>query len=147
MITAGTAAPAFALVGNDFETHSLADYAGKRVLLVFYPLDFSPVCTNEMGCFMADLSAFNDAGVQVLGVSVDSKWAHKAFAASQDLSFPLLADFHPKGAVAQAYGTYNDKAGISNRAIVLIGEDGNVAKTWTYDIPQLPDVKEVLAGL
>lgn len=147
MIDTGSAAPAFSLVGNDFETHSLADYAGKKVLLVFYPLDFSPVCTDEMGCFMEDLSTFNDAGIQVLGVSVDSKWAHKAFAESQSLSFPLLADFHPKGAVATAYGTYNAAAGISNRAIVLIGEDGKVLKTWAYDIPELPDVKALIAAL
>jgi peroxiredoxin (alkyl hydroperoxide reductase subunit C) len=143
----GTTAPAFSLDGNDFQKHSLTDYKGKKVLLVFYPLDFSPVCTNEMGCFMDDLSGFNDAGVQVLGISVDSKWAHKAFAESQNLRFPLLADFHPKGAVAQAYGVYNEVAGISNRAIILVDEDGKIARSWTYDIPQLPDVKAVLAGV
>ncbi|HEY2735083.1 MAG TPA: peroxiredoxin, partial [Polyangiales bacterium] len=77
----------------------LSALRGKPVILAFYPLDFSPTCTTENVCFRDDLGQFNELGAQVLGISVDSAWTHKAFAESLKLTFPLLADFHPKGEV------------------------------------------------
>ncbi len=147
MINVGDTAPDFALKGHDGNVHSLNNYRGGKVLLVFYPLDFSPVCSVELACFMEDLSGFNDASVQVLGVSVDSVWAHKAFAVAKGITFPLLADFHPKGAAADSYGLYYADKGISHRAVVLVNEDGTVGNVWNYDIPEQPDVKAILEGI
>ena len=111
----------------------LSDLRGKPVVLAFYPLDFSPVCTTENACFRDDLSKFNELGATVLGLSVDSAWTHKAFAESLKLTFPLLADFHPKGAVAKSYDLYNEGAGITRRATVLIDKDGKVVWVAEHD--------------
>ncbi len=146
-IAPGQPAPDFTLKAHDDTTRTLSELRGQRVLLVFYPLDFSPVCTQEMACFMEDLAAFNEAGVQVFGISVDSVWAHKAFAEARGITFPLLADFHPKGAVAARYGLYDEEKGISRRAVVLVDEDGKVARVWNFDIPEVPDVKAILAEI
>lgn len=147
MIQAGELAPDFELKGHDDQLHKLSSYRGKRVLLVFYPLDFSPVCSNELVCFRDDFSGFNNAGVQVLGISVDSVWAHKAFAQKQGIEFPLLADFQPRGAAAAKFGLFYEDKGITHRAIVLIGADGKVEKLWHYEIGQAPDIKAVLGSL
>jgi peroxiredoxin len=113
--------------------------------LAFYPLDFSPVCTGENTCFRDDLSEFNKLGAEVLGVSVDSAWTHKAFAESLKLNFPLLADFHPKGAVAKAYDLYNDAVGISKRATVLVDKEGKVA--WVQEHDKARSNEELLAAI
>lgn len=147
MIQAGDTAPDFSLMANDDQTYTLSALKGERVLLVFYPLDFSPVCSNEMSCFVDDVAGFGKANVKVFGVSVDSRWAHKAFANARNITFPLLADFHPKGAMASKYGLYYDDKGITHRAIVLIDANGTVEKVWHYEIPEAPNVKEILAAL
>ena len=85
------------------ETEGAAVANVGPIVLAFYPLDFSPTCTQENECFREDLGKFNELGAQVLGISVDSAWTHRAFAEALRLSFPLLADFHPKGAVAKLY--------------------------------------------
>ena len=105
----------------------LSDYRGKPVVLAFYPLDFSPVCTTENGCFRDDFAAFSALSAQLLGISVDSVWSHSAFAKQLGLSFPLLADFHPKGAVASSYDVFLADKGITKRATVLIDSRGKVA--------------------
>jgi peroxiredoxin len=138
-IAVNETAPDFELPSNQLvegrpgKKVKLSDLRGKPVVLAFYPLDFSPVCTNENTCFRDDLSKFNELGAQVLGVSVDSAWTHKAFAESLKLTFPLLADFHPKGAMAKSYGLYNEGAGITKRATVLIDKDGKVAFVQEHD--------------
>jgi peroxiredoxin len=114
-------------------------------VLAFYPLDFSPVCTTENTCFRDDLSKFNEVGAQVLGISVDSVWTHKAFAESLKLSFPLLADFNPKGAVAKSYGLYNEGAGITKRATVLIDKNGKVA--WVQEHDKARSDEEIIEQL
>src|SRR5436190_5213138 len=125
-ISVNQPAPDFELPSSDLDNGrpgkkvKLSDLRGKPVVLAFYPLDFSPVCTQENTCFREDLKQFEALGAQVFGISVDSAWAHAAFAKSLNLSYPLLADFHPKGAVAQAYGLYNEERGNSKRATVLI---------------------------
>lgn len=123
----------------------LSDYRGQPVVLAFYPLDFSPTCTNENVCFRDDLSKFNELGAQVLGISVDSAWTHKAFAEAHKLTFPLLADFHPKGAVAKSYDLYNDAVGISKRATVLVDKAGKVA--WVAEHDKARSNDELLAAL
>ncbi|HLZ52553.1 MAG TPA: peroxiredoxin [Candidatus Acidoferrum sp.] len=147
-ITVGQKAPDFALPNQDKKEVKLSEFAGKRnVVLVFYPLDWSPVCTNEHACLVNDMKAFETLDAEVLGVSVDSVWSHKAFADKMGIKYSLLADFHPKGAMSEKYGVYLGDKGITGRAIVIVGKDGKVAWVKNYDIPVVPDVKEVEAAL
>jgi peroxiredoxin len=144
----GQKAPDFTLTNQDKKEVKLSEFAGKRnVVLVFYPLDWSPVCTNEHACLVNDMKAFETLDAEVLGVSVDSVWSHKAFADKMGIKYSLLADFHPKGAMSEKYGVYLGDKGITGRAIVIVGKDGKVAWVKNYDIPVVPDVKEVAAAL
>lgn len=147
MIQPGQQAPDFELKGHDDRMHKLSDYRGKKVVLAFYPLDFSPVCSNEHACFVNDLARFNAANAVVLGISVDSPWAHKAFAQKLGITYPLLADFHPKGAVADRFGLYYPDKGVSHRATVLIGEDGTVLKVWDHELAQQRSNEQILQEL
>jgi len=98
----GDTAPDFTLPSTVGDKVTLSSYQGKKsVILLFYPLDFSPVCSVETKECEEMLPSKGSADVEVLGISVDSLWAHKAFAAQQGITYPLLADFHPKGAVAE----------------------------------------------
>jgi peroxiredoxin len=147
-ISVGQTAPDFTLPNQDKKEVKLSDFAGKKnVVLVFYPLDWSPVCTNEHVCLVNDMKAFETLDAEVLGVSVDSVWSHKAFADKMGITYSLLADFHPKGAMSEKYGVYLSDKGITGRAIVIVGRDGKVAWVKNYDIPVVPDVKEVAAAL
>lgn len=143
-IAAGQPAPDFTLKDQSHKEIKLSDFAGKRnVVLIFYPLDFSPICTNEHACFVNDLKQFEKLDAQVLGLSVDSVWAHKAFAEKMGISYPLLADFQPRGAVADKFGVYLAEKGITGRAIAIINKAGKIAWFKNYDIPVVPDMKEV----
>ncbi len=133
MIAAGEPAPDFALRNQDGEKVSLSELRGRKVLLVFYPLDFSPVCTDQLSIYQEVLPEIEAKGVTVLGVSVDSGFAHKAFQESLGTDIPLLADFEPKGEVARAYGAYLEKVGHANRSLVLIDEGGVVE--WVHESP------------
>jgi len=146
-IAVGQPAPDFALRANDDKEYKLSDLKGKNVVLAFYPLDFSPVCTNEHACVRDDLTQFQNLNAEVFGISVDSTWAHKAFAEKLGLKYPLLADFHPKGAVAEKYGLYLAERGITARAVVVIDKEGIVRWVKQYDIPTVPDTKEVVQVL
>ena len=133
MIAAGEQAPDFALRDQDGEEVSLSDYRGKKVLLVFYPFDFSPVCSDQLSLYQEVKPELEQKGLTVLGVSVDSPYAHKAFQEKLGIDTTLLSDFEPKGEVARAYGSYIDAVGMANRTLVLINEDGVVA--WAYESP------------
>src|SRR6476661_3738866 len=147
-IAVGQTAPDFTLPNQDKKEVKLSDFAGKKnVVLVFYPLDWSPVCTNEHVCLVNDMKSFETLDAEVLGVSVDSVWSHKAFAEKMGIKYSLLADFHPEGAMSEKYGVYLGDKGITGRAIVIVGRDGKVAWVKNYDIPVVPDVKEVAAAL
>jgi peroxiredoxin len=147
-IAVGQPAPEFALKDQSMQEVKLADFKGKKnVVLMFYPLDWSPVCTNEHACMVGDMQQFEKLNAQVLGLSVDSAWSHKAFAEKMNIRYPLLADFHPRGAVAEKFGMYLADKGITGRAVAIIDKQGKVAWFKQYDIPQLPDIKEVAAAL
>jgi peroxiredoxin len=133
MIAAGSPAPDFTLRDQDGEDVSLADFKGRKVLLVFYPMDFSPVCSDQLSIYQEVKPELAAKGVEILGISVDHAYAHKAFQEKIGIDTTLLADFEPKGAVSQAYGSYLDGLGFANRTLVLVGEDGNVA--WAYESP------------
>ena len=124
-LSVGTAAPDFTLKDQSQKEVKLSDFRGKKnVVIVFYPLDWSPICTNEHACFVNDLKGFEKFDAQVLGLSVDSVWSHKAFAEKMGIHYPLLADFHPRGAVADKFGVYLADKGITGRAIAIVDRNG-----------------------
>jgi len=147
-IAVGQKAPDFTLQNQDKKEVKLSDFAGKRsVVLVFYPLDWSPVCTNEHACFVNDMRSFDTLDAEVLGVSVDSVWSHKAYAEKMGIKYSLLADFHPKGAMSEKYGIYLADKGITGRSIIIVNKDGIIAWKKDYEILTVPDVNEVAAAL
>ncbi len=133
MIAPGAPAPDFILADQDGREISLADLGGQTTVLVFYPLDFSPVCTDQLNVYQEVLEDLEREGVHLLGVSVDSAFSHKAFREHLGVDIPLLADFHPKGEVARRFGVYIDERGHSQRALVMIDPDGIV--TWAHVSP------------
>jgi peroxiredoxin len=149
MIAVGEPAPDFQLRNQDGEDVSLSDFSGRRVLLAFYPLDFSPVCSDQLSVYQEGVKPqLAERGVELVGISVDSSYAHKAFQEKLGIDTTLLADFEPKGEVARAYGSYIDGAGIANRTLVLVDEDGVVA--WTHESPspgEFPAADVVLGAL
>jgi peroxiredoxin len=133
MIESGEQAPDFKLPDQDGNEVSLGDLRGQNILLVFYPNDFSPVCTDQLNVYQEVLGELEARGVKLYGISVDSAYCHKAFQDHLGATIPLLADFNPKGEVARAYGVYSEKYGVSARALVLVGPDGIVR--WPYKSP------------
>ena len=133
MIQPGTPAPDFALPDQDGNLVKLEDLRGQTTVLVFYPSDFSPVCTDQLNVYQEVLGELEAQGAKLLGVSVDSAWAHKAFQQHLGVSIPLLADFHPKGEVAKAYGVWVEDYGVSARALVMI--DPDLVVKWSYRSP------------
>ncbi|HEX7279023.1 MAG TPA: redoxin domain-containing protein [Solirubrobacterales bacterium] len=133
MIAVGEQAPDFTLRDQDGEKVSLSDFKGRKVLLVFYPGDFSPVCGDQLSIYQEVKPEIAEKGVELVGISVDSFFAHKAFQEKLGIDTTLLSDFEPKGEVARAYGSYVEKLGFANRTLVLVDEEGNVA--WTYESP------------
>lgn len=133
MIAVGEQAPDFTLRDQDGEKVSLSDFRGRKLMLVFYPGDFSPVCSDQLSIYQEVKPEIAEKGVELVGISVDSSFAHKAFQEKLGIDTVLLSDFEPKGEVARAYDSYIDKVGIANRTLVLIDEDGVVA--WTYESP------------
>jgi len=132
-IEVGASAPDFELRDQNNQVVRLSDFRGSRnVLLVFYPLAFTGTCQGELCSVRDNLNDFVNDNVQVLTVSVDSSPAHKVWAEREGYQFPLLADFWPHGGVAQAYGVFNDKAGIANRGTFIIDKEGIVRFAEEY---------------
>ncbi|MGH3146742.1 MAG: peroxiredoxin [Rubrobacter sp.] len=121
----GDQAPEWTLKDQNNQERTLAEFRGaKSVLLVFYPLAFSGICTGELDQLRDDLDAFQNADVQVMAISVDSVYTLKAWSERQGYEFPILSDFWPHGRVAQAYGVFNDKTGFANRGTFLVDAGG-----------------------
>ncbi|HKP89991.1 MAG TPA: redoxin domain-containing protein [Thermoleophilaceae bacterium] len=133
MIEPGARAPDFSLRDQDGEEITLESLRGQTTVLVFYPNDFSPVCTDQLNVYQEVLGELEASGARLYGVSVDSAWTHKAFQAHLGVTIPLLADFHPKGEMSAKYGAYNEKYGVCRRALVMIGPDLEVK--WSYKSP------------
>ena len=133
MIETGTAAPDFTLRDHEGNEVSLADYRGRKLVLCFYPADFSPVCSDQLSIYQEVKGEIDAAGAELVGISVDHTWAHAAFRERLGVEFTLLADFHPKGDVARAYGAYLEDYGTANRSLVLIDEEGTVR--WAHAAP------------
>lgn len=129
----GTTAPDFTLTSSLNTQVSLSDYRGKPVILAFYPADWSPTCGDQLALYNEILPEFERFGAQLIGISVDGKWSHKAYAAARNLRFPLLADFEPKGAVARLYGVYNSESGQADRSLFVLDAEGVIR--WSF-VPQ-----------
>lgn len=129
----GTGAPDFSLPATPDQRLALSELRGRPVILAFYPADWSPVCGDQMALYNQVLPEFRRLGAELVGISVDGVWCHRAFAETRNLHFPLLADFEPKGAVARAYGVYREHEGTTERALFVIDGDGVIR--WSYVSP------------
>ena len=126
-VAVGQPAPDFTLRDQNNEEITLSSFRGQQaVLLIFYPLAFTGICTGELCAVRDDLTTFQNDDVQVMTISVDSPYSHKVFSEKEGYDFPLLSDFWPHGAVAQAYGVFNETTGFANRGTFLVDKDGIV---------------------
>jgi peroxiredoxin len=133
MLAVGTKAPDFSLFTTPDQQIKLSQLKGKKVILAFYPADWSPVCGDQMALYNETLKLFHKQNAELIGISVDSKWCHLAFSQDRKFHFPLLADFEPKGAVAKLYDVYDEREGECERALYVIDEDGVIR--WNYLSP------------
>jgi peroxiredoxin len=143
----GSPAPDFRLRDTPDQSLSLSDFKGRPVVLVFYPADWSPVCTDQLVVFNEVLPEFRQHGAQVLALSVDGAWCHVAFAKDRHLRFPLLADFEPKGDVARTYGVYRHGEGVSERALFVIDAQGVIRWKDVAPVGVNPGADGVLQAL
>ena len=146
-LSTGTLAPTFELRSTPDQSVRLGDFSGRRLIMAFYPADWSPVCTDQMALYNEILPVFQELDAALVGISIDHAWCHAAFAQSRNLHFPLLADFQPKGEVAQAYGVYDDEIGMSERALFVIDEEGVIRWSHVSPIGVNPGADGILAAL
>jgi peroxiredoxin len=147
IVPPGITAPAFELHSTPDQTVRLSDFLGRPVVLAFYPADWSPVCGDQMGIYNEMHREFGDYGAQLLGISVDGVWCHRAFSDARRLHFPLLADFEPKGAVSRRYGAYREHDGISERALFVMDAQGVVRWSYLSPIGENPGADGIFAAL
>ena len=147
ILSPGIRAPDFSLRCKPDESLSLSELRGRSVILAFYPADWSPVCGDQMTLYNEVLEEFQAFQAELLGISVDGAWCHAAYARQNKLHFPLLADFEPKGAVARAYGVYNQKEGVCDRALFVIGPDGLVHWSYVSPVGINPGANGILSAL
>lgn len=143
----GEPAPDFALSNQFGETVRLSDLRGTPVAVVFYPFAFSGVCTGELCELRDNLALFDDDGVRLLAVSVDSKYTLRAYAQDQGFSFDLLADFWPHGDVAARYGAFDADRGYAERATFLIDAQGVIVATLRSELGQPRPLEDYRAAL
>jgi len=147
----GIQAPEFALKDAGGKPVRLTDYKGSTVLLVFYPLDWSPGCSQQLDLYQSEIAEFEKRNVKLIGISIDSIYSHGAWSAARNISFPLLADFNPKGEVAGKYKVYRDKDGFSERALYIVDKDGIIRhgyiSPYLHHIPDLYDLFNILDAL
>jgi peroxiredoxin len=147
IVPAGRPAPPFELHSTPDQVVRLADFLGRPVVLAFYPADWSPVCGDQMAIYNEMHREFHDYGAQLLGISVDGVWCHRAFSEARRLHFPLLADFEPKGAVSRRYGAYRERDGFSERALFVIDAQGLVSWSYLSPIGVNPGADGIFAAL
>ena len=144
----GEMAPDFTLndhKGNEFKLSSMR---GKRVLLSFHPLAWTGICAKQMQALEANKDTFQSLNTLPLGLSVDSVPSKKAWAESLGIeSVQLLADFWPHGRVASLYGVFRESSGVSERANIVVDEQGKVVFSKVYEMSQLPDIEQVIGAI
>jgi len=133
LLKPGSKAPDFTLKTTPDQTVSLRNFKGRPVVLAFYPADWSPVCSDQMGLYAQVMPEFKKFDAEIMGISVDGIWSHLAFAKDRKLNFPLLSDFEPKGAVSRLYGAYEATVGESARALFVIDRHGTIK--WSFLSP------------
>jgi peroxiredoxin len=129
----GTLAPEFVLPTAPDASVRRRDLRGRPAVLAFYPADWSPVCSDQLVLYQEIRPMLDEFDAQLLGISVDGIWCHRAFARHRGIEFPLLSDFQPKGAVARAFGVFRSLDGFSDRALFVLDSDGVVH--WSYVSP------------
>lgn len=147
LLQKGEMAPEFILPSAPDQMLSLSGYRGRNVVLVFYPADWSPVCSDELAVFNEILPMLKDYNAQVLGVSVDGVWCHQAYKRERNLHFPLLADFEPKGEVSRKYGAYRSREGTSERSLFVIDGEGRIRWSFLSPLDVNPGAEGVLDTL
>lgn len=135
MLQPNTPAPDFTLPDAEGKPVSLSDFRGKHVVLAFYPADWSSVCTSQLSLYQETLDDIRGRSAEVIGISVDGRWSHKAWAEQHHITFPLLSDQWPHGAIAERYGVLRPKEGVSERALFFIDKDGLIRETWVGEHP------------
>jgi len=143
----GTIAPDFRLPAGPDRMTSLSDFRGRPVVLVFYPADWSPVCGDQLALYNEVVDEFGRFDAQVLAISVDGVWCHRAFAEQRGITFPLLADFEPKGEVSRRYGAYRTDDGVSERALFVIDPDGEIVWQQIVAPEENPGADGILRAL
>jgi peroxiredoxin (alkyl hydroperoxide reductase subunit C) len=148
IIAAGTKVPDFVLKRGDGSDFTQTDLEGTTTVLVFYPFAFSPVCTDQLQVYEEALDELREQGAVLYGVSTDATWSQTAFQEKLGISIEQLSDFEPKGAASRVFGAYFEPAGMTNRALVIVGPDGTVAWSHLAESPgDLPGVNLIFDGL
>jgi peroxiredoxin len=143
----GEPAPRFTLPSGPGSSLSLEALRGRPLVLAFYPADWSPVCSDQLAVYQAILSEFQGYNAALVGISVDGVWCHRAFAEARGLTFPLLADFEPKGEVSRSYGAYRSGEGVSERALFVIDPQGVVVWNEVVEPEVNPGADGILNAL
>jgi len=145
----GDKAPDFTLTDINQVKVSLSDYLGKKnVLLVFYPLAFSPVCSAQIPSYQKIYDKFEDLDTEIVAVSIDSVFTHKAWADGLGgISYPLLSDFWPHGDVAKAYGLFREENGFADRALVIVDKEGVIQYMDVVEPKEMPELEPAMDKL
>jgi peroxiredoxin len=143
----GTKAPDFTLPTTSDQKVSLSEFKGRNVILVFYPADWSPVCSDQLALYNELREQFADFNASLVGISVDGIWCHLAFEKHRSFHLPLLSDFEPKGAVAKQYGVYRSQDGTSERALFVIDGEGIIRYSLVSPVGVIPDAAGILKTL
>ena len=146
-LAVGTPAPDFTLAVTPDQRVALSELRGRPVILAFYPADWSPVCGDQMALYNQVLPEFHRHGAELLGISVDGVWCHRAFAEDRHLHFPLLSDFEPKGGVARTYGVYRAQDGTTERALYVIDAEGVIRWSYVSPVGVNPGAEGILRAL
>jgi peroxiredoxin len=147
-LPAGIEAPNFTLPDANNVPISLSDYRGKNVVLVFYPLDWSPACSDQLSLYQSELAEFEKYNAQVIAISVDSLYSHGAWAVVRGITYPLLADFHPKGEISRLYDVMRQTEGFSERALYIIDRRGTIHYSHVSPlVHHIPDIYELFNQL
>jgi peroxiredoxin len=148
LVAPGDPAPDFTLKTADGADFTRENLLGETTVLVFYPFAFSPVCTDQLQIYEEALEELGEKGATLYGVSCDATYSQQAFREKLGVSIEQLSDFEPKGAASRAFGAYFEPGGFSNRALVIVGPDGNVRWSHLADSPgDLPGVNLIFDGL
>lgn len=146
-LTAGTPAPEFQLNSTPDQRVKLSDFRGQRVILAFYPADWSPICGDQLALYNELRDEFAKHRAICLGISVDGAWCHAAYREQRGYRLALLSDFEPKGQVARDYNVYRNAEGVSERALFLIDEEGVIRWSYVAPIGINPGANGILSAL